>query len=141
MAKKEEEIEIKSLAIQESIEKKLNSILKDFKILKLNSDLSLSQMRNTENTYIVNSFTNLLKLELFNVITIVVAIGIVAYKVSNSFIAIIALLATVFIALIVLVIDIFKTRSTLKIAKKRYELENKYVEDSFNSIKKELNDL
>lgn len=128
----------KSLNLLEDIDKKLKDIVKDFKILKFNSDMSLSQMRSIRDTYIYTNANNLFILELFSIVAVIVAIGILTYEVFESYVVIAALLAIVIIAYIFLIADFIKLRSTVKTTKERSEKELSHMESISNDLKKEL---
>lgn len=141
MTKKEKEIEIKSLAIQESIDRKLDSILKDFKILKFNSNLILSQMRIAEGNFASINSNNSFILELLSGVAIIVAACIFFYEIFHSYILLVALAILMFLLVVELIRDERKLNALLKANKYSSKKEIQIIEDNLDKLKKDFGDL
>lgn len=97
MVELDEESDNESLSVLKDIDKKLNDIIESV------------------DTYTHTYSSNMVKLELFNLVALVVAIGILTYNVFKSPLVVLALLAIVTIVYIIVILDL------LKIKKKFYE--------------------
>ena len=87
-----EESDNESLSVLKDIDKKLNDIIESV------------------DTYTHTYSSNMVKLELFSLAALVVAIGILTYKVFKSPIDILALLAIVTMVYIIVTIDLLKIK-------------------------------
>lgn len=90
-----EESDNESLSVLKDIDKKLNDIIESV------------------DTYTHTYSSNMVKLELFSLAALVVAIGILTYKVFKSPIDILALLAIVTMVYIIVTIDLLKIKKIL----------------------------
>ncbi len=86
MVEKENEIEIKSLAIQEDIDKKLGDISKELKLLKSSSDKAFSQINTLYGNLVSINSHNSFILEFYGAFSILIAVCIFLYEISHSYI-------------------------------------------------------
>ena len=102
MVKKENEI--KTLAIQEDTNKKLDDILKFLRISIAYSELASSQRNNESKNFTYISSNNSFVLELITIIAIMITVCILIFEISNSYIPLLIILILLILLLIKLIV-------------------------------------
>ncbi len=136
MVKKENEI--KTLAIQEDTNKKLDDILKFLRISIAYSELASSQRNNESKNFTYISSNNSFVLELITIIAIMITVCILIFEISNSYIPLLIILILLILLLIKLIQDSRKLKDLLKITKTSSEEEIKNIDDIISRLNRDM---